>query len=636
MITEPLSLFAEACGLTPGFCLLAQREDRPSGPEPRPFERPFLLIGRHPELDLLLSDPQVSRRHAYVQLIEGHPFLVDLKSRSGIHWPDGRRPFGWLEVNQAARMGPFHVSCDAPDSPGCSVPFYNPLTMRSKSRAPHLPATTLDFFQDRIFLKTWQLTRVLTLLGKSPQCRACLHDSRLSSIHCSLLRTPLGTWAIDLRGKGGTFINGKPITWAKLEDGDELQLGSFAIRVHHAKELLPSQLHANDEVRSDTSPAGASSSGSGSFKSSSRSEIACAGAQSQPDQVTAVDEFVHLLQQSRLLNNAQWTELTSELAAQPQQLRALARHLMEREWLTAFQINQIILRQADRLILGPYTLLERLGKGGMGQVYKAHHRFMNRLVALKLIQRKLLDSPASIRRFRQEIELAAQLSHPHVAFAYDAGVVAGTPYLAMEYVEGISLGQLVEQDGPLGLEQACACIFQAALGLQHGFERGLVHRDIKPSNLLLKSAENAIKIVDWGLARLNDPSPDRRRLTRFGKAIGTSGFIAPEQILDSSRADIRSDLYSLGCTFYFLLSGRLPFPLERKLSELSLMPRQEPEPLEVCCTDQNEEIFGVVRKLMAPLAPDRYQTPAELASDLLDKFTPLQRFGPNYCQAWSQ
>ena len=197
-----------------------------------------------------------------------------------------------------------------------------------------------------------------------------------------------------------------------------------------------------------------------------------------------ISTFVEGLFQSQLLDAEQQDEVL-RLQETVQNVRELAQDLLRREWLTAYQINQIFLGRGQDLILGPYLLLLRIGEGGMGQVFKARQKMLNRVVALKVIRKECLSNPKVILRFQREIRAAGQLSHPHIVRAFDADQVNGTYYIAMEFIEGVDLAKLVKDQGPLPVDQACEYIRQAVLGLQHAFERGLVHRDIKPANLLV-------------------------------------------------------------------------------------------------------------------------------------------------------
>src|SRR5262249_19610903 len=160
----------------------------------------------------------------------------------------------------------------------------------------------------------------------------------------------------------------------------------------------------------------------------------------------------------------------------------LVHELVRREWLTAYQVNQILQGKGGALTFGPFILLERIGEGGMGRVFKARQKMLDRVIALKVIRKQYLDNPKIIQRFLREIRAAGQLSNPHIVRAYDADEINGTYYIAMEFIDGDDLAKLVKEKGPLSVEQSCEYIRQAALGLQHAFERGMVHRDIKPAN----------------------------------------------------------------------------------------------------------------------------------------------------------
>jgi serine/threonine-protein kinase len=322
------------------------------------------------------------------------------------------------------------------------------------------------------------------------------------------------------------------------------------------------------------------------------------------------------------------------------------------------------------MTMGPYALLGRVAEGGMGQVFKARHRTTGRIVALKVIRREVLANPIAIPRFEREVKACAQLRHPHVVRSFDAGKADGTYYLAMEFLEGVDLLKMVERLGPLSVAQACDYLRQAALGLQHAYELGFVHRDLKPANLFVSRKPRAeavvpggsaqiprpsttecpwgvLKILDFGLARLTmpDDTDGQAALTQVGSLMGTPDFLAPEQAFDSHTIDIRADLYSLGCTFYFLMAGRVPFPGGSLTEKLVRQRKDEPMPvdmarrerlLEIGKTDRAassaqvpDAIVAILRKLMAKNPADRFQTPAELAAALdtrpkFDRPTPLR------------
>jgi serine/threonine-protein kinase len=328
--------------------------------------------------------------------------------------------------------------------------------------------------------------------------------------------------------------------------------------------------------------------------------------------------LVDALAEHSLLEREQLAELSSPALASLNDPRELLRELVRRGWLTAYQANQLSLGRGEDLVLGAYVLLARLGEGGMGAVFKARNRKLDRVVALKVIRRERLANPDIVRRFQREVRAAAQLSHPNIVHAYDADEVAGIHFFAMEFVEGTDLARLVKDRGPLLIELACDYVRQAALGLQHAHEKGLVHRDIKPGNLLL-APHGVVKVVDMGLARLpqlNDESEGSSTLTQEGAVMGTLDYIAPEQARDSHRVDIRGDLYSLGCTLYYLLTRRVPFPGGSAAEKLLKHQLEQPRPVDQLRPEVPPAVAEVVRKLMARRPEDRFQTPAELAAAL--------------------
>jgi serine/threonine protein kinase/WD40 repeat protein len=357
-----------------------------------------------------------------------------------------------------------------------------------------------------------------------------------------------------------------------------------------------------------------------------------------PAERAATPSFLDNLRASNLLDRAQLQDLARCPEARDPAPAPLARVVLQRGWLTRFQLNTIATGRGAELTVGPYLLLDRLGEGAMGMVYKARHQHMQRVVALKVIRREKLANPESVKRFYQEVQLAAQLSHPNIVLAYDAGPAGNTHYMAMEYVDGVDLARLVKENGPLPLPQACDYVRQAALGLQHAHEKGLVHRDIKPHNLLVSRAADktditasagtaaasrgdVVKVLDMGLARLQGGGDTG--MTKIGAVIGTPDYLAPEQAMNSKSADIRADLYSLGCTLHYLLTGQPPF-IGGELTELLLKHQMEKPPtLAQRGVRAPQEVQAVLDKLMAKHPDDRYQTPA----DLIEALTPFCRAG---------
>jgi tRNA A-37 threonylcarbamoyl transferase component Bud32 len=263
-----------------------------------------------------------------------------------------------------------------------------------------------------------------------------------------------------------------------------------------------------------------------------------------------------------------------------------------------------------------YRILTKLGEGGMGAVYLAEHKLMHRQVALKVIRADLSAQPQLIQRFQREVQAAAQLSHPNIVIAYDAEQAGSCHFLVMEYVEGTDLARLVKERGPLSVRQACDCVRQAALGLQHAHEHQLIHRDLKPQNLM-RTAEGQIKILDFGLARaVRSAWEDGGDCTASGVVLGTPDYMAPEQADDAGNMDIRADIYSLGCTLYHLLSGRVPFPGRSTMSKLTRHAQEQPTPLNELRPQLPAELVQVVARMMTKTPAARYQTPIEVAAAL--------------------
>jgi serine/threonine protein kinase len=284
---------------------------------------------------------------------------------------------------------------------------------------------------------------------------------------------------------------------------------------------------------------------------------------------------------------------------------------------------------------GPYQLMQRVGGGGGGEVYKAWHAKMDRWVAVKVLHAEMLNQPELVVRFYREIEAVGQLSHPHIVLAYDAGPADATHFLAMEFLDGTDLGRLVKEYGPLSLADAQSFIRQAASGLQYIHERGLVHRDIKPSNLLLVNnakGQLTIKILDLGLARLlrRASGEPATAITRPNSTLmGTVDYLAPEQAVDSHQVDIRADIYSLGCTFFYLLTGQPPFPGG---SETVKLMRHQFAPIPNVRTlrpDVPEGVALTIAKMLAKEPKERFQTPGEIERMMLNpSLLPLPRAEP--------
>ncbi len=341
--------------------------------------------------------------------------------------------------------------------------------------------------------------------------------------------------------------------------------------------------------------------------------------------VASTASLVDALRQYGLLESEQLEEVALHLERRFSDAKSLAGELLQRGWLTPFQANRLLQGRGHELVLGAYALLERIGEGGMGEVFKARHALMHRLVALKVIRAERLQEPEALSRFRREMQAAGKLAHPNVVLAHDAALVGDAYLLVMEYVEGTDLAGLLKRNGRLPPARAAAYARQAALGLQHAHECGLVHRDVKPSNLILALPKGVVKLLDLGLARLRtnqEKDGAGSLVTCAGSVMGTPDYIAPEQARDAHTADIRADVYSLGCTLYHLLAGQPPFPGCSLTEKLLKHQQAEPEPIERLCPDLPPGLARVVQKMMAKRPGDRHQSPQEVA-DALAPFAPL-------------
>jgi hypothetical protein len=266
-----------------------------------------------------------------------------------------------------------------------------------------------------------------------------------------------------------------------------------------------------------------------------------------------------------------------------------------------------------------YEILGELGRGGMGVVYLAKNVRMERLEVLKVVNQMFLAQPGAAERFLREIRSAARLSHPNIVTAYAAPESGNLLVFAMEYVPGEDLAKVVKGRGPLPVPHACAYAYQAALGLQHAFEKGMVHRDIKPGNLILArdGKKHVIKILDFGLAKATrEKGGPGHDLTGTGQMMGTPDYVAPEQTLDAARADIRADIYSLGCTLYFLLTGSPPFRANSLYEMLHAHQTREATSLSHLRREVPAELAAVVARMLAKDPARRYQQPVEVAQAL--------------------
>ncbi|MDA1214186.1 MAG: serine/threonine-protein kinase, partial [Planctomycetota bacterium] len=335
------------------------------------------------------------------------------------------------------------------------------------------------------------------------------------------------------------------------------------------------------------------------------------------------DVLINLIKQSGLIEPEQLKRLVSTLKNDGisfDNARSLADELVKRKSLTQWQADKLLQGKHKGFFLGKYRLLSLLGKGGMSSVYLAEHVLMRRRCAIKVLPTKRVHDASYLGRFHREAQAVASFDHPNIVRAYDVDKEEDKDtdihFLVMEYVEGKSLQELVVKEGVLDYAPAAEYIRQAAEGLSHAHQSGLVHRDVKPGNLLLDQT-GVVKILDLGLARFFDvEDEDPLTIRHDEKVLGTADYLAPEQALDSHTVDARADIYSLGCTFYYLLSGHPPFTEGTLAQRLMAHQTKSPPPLENERTDIPTDLLKIIRKMMVRDVADRYQTAGEVERDL--------------------
>lgn len=332
----------------------------------------------------------------------------------------------------------------------------------------------------------------------------------------------------------------------------------------------------------------------------------------------SAQELLELGFRSRLLDPQAVSEFRQRHGASAllEPAKDFANALVQDGLLTPFQASSLLVGKWRGFIInGKYRLLSRLGAGGMGSVYLCEHMFMRRRVALKVLPLKQAEDPDALERFYLEARAVGCLDHPNIVRAHDVDHEGNVHFLVLEHIDGINLYDLIRRHGPLSVERAANYIRQAALGLQHAHEAGLVHRDIKPGNLLLDRA-GVVKVLDMGLARFfNEPEVNLSEDQEQGNVLGTADYLAPEQVQDS-RVDIRADIYSLGVSLYYLLAGKSPFHQGTVAQKLIWHQVRRPKSIRVIRPEVPDGLEQVLSRMMAKDPAQRYQTPAEVAEAL--------------------
>ena len=349
-----------------------------------------------------------------------------------------------------------------------------------------------------------------------------------------------------------------------------------------------------------------------------------------PDTALSIDDFARAIADSGLMTANQVDEVRQNYACPD--TPSLARQMVKDKKLTRYQATVFLEGRDIPLLLDRYIILDTIDSGGMGLVFKALHRSLERVVALKTLPPSAVDSPGKVKRFQREAMAAARLDHPNIVTTHDAHESKGTHFLVMEYVDGDDLAKVVRRRGLLSMGKAVNYVIQAARGLGHAHGEGIIHRDVKPSNLLLSTSRRSahfqggdagevVKVLDMGLARIEKPDTDTgqtdsHNLTQADSAMGTVDYMAPEQALDARTADHRSDIYSLGCTLFYLLIGRSIYRKDTRMKTL-LAHRDSAVPsLAELREEVPTELDAVFQKMVAKEPDDRYQSMGDVVAQL--------------------
>jgi hypothetical protein len=551
------------------------------------LEGPQIIVGRHPEAAVHLNLPDVSRRHAQITREQDQFFLEDLGSSNGT-FLNGLPLKGKAALRDQDRIviGPCKFLFENAPDPDRSLVI----------RAELLPArdSTDRFLQD-------PATTLQAVLGISYVLAQTLNlDELLPHVLDHLLR---------LFPKADRGI-------ALLREGERIAVravrcrraGSDTEQVYNRTVVQRVLAEGVGIVAADLGAAAGATPVAAGIRS-----FVCAPLKGRDGHALGVLQIDH---------SGGGGEFTPDdlhlLTAVSQQVAAVlenaALHAERDDLLRAVRRSEPV--DAGEAI-GPYRLLNKLGEGGMGVVFRATHMLLGKVVALKVLPAERLGDAKAVARFVREMKAVGCLRHPNIVQGTDAGEVGGRHFLVMELVEGLNLAELLNRRGPLPTAEACEVIRQAACGLQHAHEHGLVHRDLKPSNLMLTPA-GEVKVLDLGLARLSAELA-AEELTGTGQLLGTVGYMAPEQAFARYAVSIRADIYSLGCTLYKLLTGRTPYqgPAYDTPLKVLLAHANEPvPPIRAIRPEVEQGLAAVLDRALAKEPANRFATPAELAEGL--------------------
>ena len=335
-------------------------------------------------------------------------------------------------------------------------------------------------------------------------------------------------------------------------------------------------------------------------------------------------DLIPLIRSSGILSERQLGDIKARVlrGEYPLEPIALAERLVGDEILTVYQARRFLSNKAHGLLVGRYIILDRIGVGSMGRVYKAHHQMMDRVVALKIIAPEIASNEKVVARFQREMKLVGRLDHPNVVRAFDADRINKVLYIVMEYVPGQSLGERLKK-GPIPPAEMFDYGAQAALGLAHAHEQGMVHRDIKPSNILL-TEDRKVKILDLGLGVLMEADSNATFATADGIAVGTVDYMSPEQAL-GREVDGRSDVFSLGCAMFHLMTGKLAYPGESPIDRLGRRLNSKPVQISDHIPEIPANAVRVLEKMMGLKPQDRYHSALEAAEAMQGVLRPRSR-----------
>ena len=334
---------------------------------------------------------------------------------------------------------------------------------------------------------------------------------------------------------------------------------------------------------------------------------------------SSVEELVQLIRKSGMIDEQKLSAYLSRrefTRGLPADAREFADEMVRDGVLTYFQAEQFLLGKWRGFTIGKYKLLERVGVGGMGQVFLCEHMFMRKRVAVKVLPPAKAEQPAALGRFYREARAAGGLQHPNIVRTHDIDQDGNLHFIVMDYVDGTDLLEVVKKFGPMNIDRAVSYTRQSALGLDYAFRAGLIHRDVKPGNVLI-DRKGVARILDLGLARFYKDHTDQLTMKYDDKIVlGTADYVAPEQVANSHSVDIRADIYGLGATLYFLLAGHPPFPVGTVSQKLLWHRTKEPTPIQQIRPEVPAGLAAIVARMMAKDPKARYQTPAQVAAEL--------------------